>query len=149
MKKTSQFIINAKREDVYSVFMDPMKLAVCIPGCKKIRGISPTQYEALVEVKVQFVPIKIQARGELKEAIENERIVVEMTGKPVGLAGSFSNTLTVTLQSDGSNKTKVDYELDLKMTGKLAAIGDLIMKGSSSKNSTEFVKNVQELFQHS
>lgn len=149
LKKTDQFIIHAKREEVYSVFMDPVKLAVCIPGCKKIKSISPTHYEALVEIRVQFLPIKIQASGELKETAENKKIVVEMTGKPIGLVGSFNNTLTVNLQSTEENDTIVDYEMDLKLLGKLAAFGDLMMKGTSTKNSNEFVKNVQELFQPS
>ncbi|MFT4416458.1 CoxG family protein [Fredinandcohnia humi] len=148
MKTTDTFIVHAKRENVYSVFMDPIKLGACVPGCKKVKPISPRKYEALVEVKVQFVPIKIQGVGELKETVENEKIVVEMKGKPVSLAGSFTNTLTACLKEIEPNKTLVEYEMDYEITGKLAAIGELLMKGSSKKNSEEFVRNVQELFQH-
>ncbi|MFS0861234.1 CoxG family protein [Fredinandcohnia sp. 179-A 10B2 NHS] len=148
MKKTDTFVIHANRESVYSVFMDPIKLGGCIPGCKEVKPISPTKYEALVEVKVQFVPIKIQGIGELKESIENEKIVVEMKGKPVSLAGSFTNTLTAKLKTLEPNKTLVEYEMDYEIEGKLASIGELLMKGSSKKNSEEFVRNVQELFQH-
>ncbi|WP_453989668.1 CoxG family protein [Bacillus nitroreducens] len=148
MKKADQFVVNADRQSVYSVFMDPMKLGPCFPGCKEVKQLSPTKYETLVEVKVQFVPIKIQGVGELKETIENERIVVEMKGKPVSLAGSFTNTLTANLKSIEPNKTLVEYEMDFEMTGKLASIGELLMKGSKNKQSAEFMKNVQELFQH-
>lgn len=148
MKKADKFIVHADRESVYSVFMDPMKLGPCFPGCKKVKQLSPTKYETLVEVKVQFVPIKIQGIGELKESIENEKIVVEMKGKPVSLAGSFTNTLTANLKTIEPNQTLVEYEMDFEMTGKLASIGELLMKGSSNKQSEEFMKNVQELFQH-
>ncbi|MEH7388158.1 SRPBCC domain-containing protein [Bacillus sp. JJ1521] len=149
MKKADQFIIHADRASVYSVFMDPMKLGPCFPGCKEVKQLSPTKYETLVEVKVQFVPIKIQGVGELKESIENEKIVVEMKGKPVSLAGSFTNTLTANLKTIETDKTLVEYEMDFEMTGKLAKVGELLMKGSSNKQSEEFMKNVKELFQHS
>ncbi|MFS0823844.1 CoxG family protein [Bacillus sp. 1P02SD] len=148
MKKADQFIVHADRERVYSVFMDPMKLGRCFPGCKEVKQLSPTKYETLVEVKVQFVPIKIQGVGELKETIENEKIVVEMKGKPVSLAGSFTNTLIANLTSIEPDKTLVEYEMDFEMTGKLAKVGEVLMKGSSNKQSEEFMRNVQELFQH-
>lgn len=146
MKKADKFIVHADRASVYSVFMDPMKLGQCFPGCKEVKQISPTKYETLVEVKVQFVPIKIQGVGELKESIENEKIVVEMKGKPVSLAGSFTNRLTANLKTVEPNQTLVEYEMDLEMTGKLASLGELLMKGSSNKQSEEFMKNVKELF---
>ncbi|WP_077617611.1 CoxG family protein [Bacillus sinesaloumensis] len=146
MKKVDTFVVNADRATVYKVFMDPMKLGPCFPGCKEVKQLSPTTYETLVEVKVQFVPIKILGVGELKESIENERIVVEMKGKPVSLAGSFTNTLTANLKTIEPNKTLVEYEMDFEMTGKLASIGELLMKGSKNKQSAEFMKNVQELF---
>lgn len=149
MKVISQFEIHANISDVWSVFMDPVKLASCVPGCKKIKALSQTTYEALVEVKAQFVPIKIRAIGELKEAVENRKLVVEMHGKPVSFKGSFTNRLVVHLSEFSENMTLVSYEMDIQVTGKLAAIGELLMKGSSSKNSEEFVKNVQDLFQHS
>ncbi|MEH7222345.1 SRPBCC domain-containing protein [Bacillus sp. JJ1566] len=148
MKKANQFIVHADRESVYSVFMDPMKLGPCFPGCKEVKQLSPTKYETLVEVKVQFVPIKIQGVGELKESIENEKIVVEMKGKPVSLAGSFTNTLTANLKTVEPDKTLVEYEMDFELTGKLAKVGEVLMKGSSNKQSEEFMKNVQELFQN-
>lgn len=149
MKKVDKFIVHADRASVYSVLMDPMKLGPCFPGCKEVKQISPTKYETLVEVKVQFVPIKIQGIGELKESIENEKIVVELKGKPVSLAGSFTNTLTANLKTIEPNKTLVEYEMDFEITGKLASIGEILMKGSKNKQSEEFMKNVQELFQHS
>lgn len=148
MKKVDKFIVDADRESVYAVFMDPMKLGPCFPGCKEVIPISPTKYEALVEVKVQFVPIKIQGIGELKESVENEKIVVEMKGKPVKLAGSFTNTLKAQLKTIEQNKTLVEYEMDFELTGKLASIGELLMKGSNNKQSEEFMKNVKDLFQN-
>lgn len=144
-----QFLINANRNDVWEVFMNPEKLATCVPGCKEIKVVSPTRYDAVVELKAQLMKLKFQATGELKNAIEKEQLTVEMTGKPLAMVGLFQNTMTVHLSDAEPGATMVDYEMDIQVSGKLATMGSKLMKGSLSKSAGEFAENVQSLFQHS
>ena len=146
MKLSDSFSIQAKKEDVWSVFMDVEKLSGCVPGCKEVGMTSPTRYEATMEVKVQFMTINFKAVGELKEAIEGEELRVEMTGQPVALAGLFRNQLHLTLQEVSPDVTEVHYDMDLQMTGRLASLGDILMKGTVKKSAAEFAENVQNLF---
>ncbi|MBM7662871.1 carbon monoxide dehydrogenase subunit G [Bacillus mesophilus] len=145
----NQFLIEASQDEVWSVFMDAEKLGKCVPGCKEIMMISPTKYDAVMEVKIQFMTITFQASGELKDAKEKEQITVEMTGKPVALVGLFRNKLIVNLTETENGETLVDYEMDLQLTGRLASLGDILMRGTITKSANEFAENVQKLFQHS
>jgi len=149
MKINNQFVIHAKKDDVWDFFMDAEKLAKCVPGCKEINMISPTKYDSVIDVKIQFMTITFKTRGELLKAIEKERIIVEMNGKSIGLVGSFRNKLSVSLLESGKSETLVDYEMDMQMTGRLASLGKVLMKGTITKSSEEFAENVQRLFQHS
>jgi len=149
MKINNQFIIHAKKEDVWAFFMDAEKLAKCVPGCKEIKMISPTKYDSVIDIKIQFMTIPFNTRGELLKAIDNERIIVEMNGKSIGLVGSFQNRLTVSLIDNGESETLIDYEMDMHLTGKLASLGKVLMKGTITKTAEEFAENVQRIFQHS
>ena len=144
-----QFLIHAGKDEVWSVFMDPIRLGSCFPGCKEINEISPTKYETVFELKAQFITITLQATGELKNAKEKEQLTVEMTGKPVALVGEFRNMMVVNLSETQTGDTLVDYEMDLQMSGRLASMGSRLMKGTLTKSSGEFAENVQRLFQHS
>jgi carbon monoxide dehydrogenase subunit G len=148
MKINNQFTINSKKDDVWNFFMDAEKIAKCVPGCKEITMISPTRYDSVLDVKIQFMTITFKTRGELLKAIDKERIIVEMNGKSVGF-GLFQNKLTVNLMDIETNETLVDYEMDIQVTGRLASLGKVFMKGSITKSSEEFAENVQSLFQHS
>lgn len=147
MKLSDSFSIIASKEEVWSVFMDVEKLSGCVPGCKEITMSSPTRYEASMEVKVQFMTIQFRVTGELKEAVEGESLQVEMTGQPVALAGLFRNQLQLHITEDEPGTTRVHYEMDLQMTGRLASLGDILMKGTVKKTAGEFATNVQTLFQ--
>lgn len=140
------FTIDASRNEVWDLFMDPRQLAGCVPGCGNIALVTPTQYEADMTVKVQFMTIKFKASGHLKEAVQGEQIDVEMTGKPMALAGLFRSRLTVRLVGADGNRTEVQYEMDLQMTGRLASLGEILMRGTIQKSADEFAANVQSMF---
>lgn len=146
MKLADSFTIQASKADVWSVFMDVEKLSGCVPGCKQVDMISPTRYEANMEVKVQFMTIQFRATGELKDAVEGESLQVEMVGQPVALAGLFRNQLQLQLKELEPELTEVSYQMDLQMTGRLASLGDILMKGTVKKSADEFARNVQTLF---
>ncbi|MBM7715958.1 carbon monoxide dehydrogenase subunit G [Bacillus thermophilus] len=146
MKIKDSFTINAAKEDVWTVFMDVEKLASCVPGCQNLVAHSDTEYEADMVVKTKFMTIKFKANGVLADAVEGEELKVEMVGKPMKLAGLFKSKMTVQLEEVEENVTKIHYEMDLQMTGRLATLGDILMKGTVKKSADEFADNVQKLF---
>jgi len=147
MKIADTFTIRAPKPDVWDVFMDVAKLAGCVPGCKDLVARSETEYEADMEVKTKFMTIGFKANGQLKECTEGEELVVEMTGKPMKLAGLFRTKLRVRLQERGGAETEVAYDMDLQMSGRLASLGDVMMRGTVVDSSRQFAANVQRLFE--
>lgn len=146
MKVSDFLVIDAEKQNVWNIFMDVEKLAGCVPGCKDMVALSDTEYEATMEVKTKFMKISFKANGVLKDAVEGEKLIVEMVGKPMKLAGMFKAKMSVGLEEMETNKTKVTYDMDLQMTGRLASLGDVLMKGTVKKSADEFAENVQSLF---
>jgi uncharacterized protein len=146
MKVEDSFVINADKTDVWSIFMDVEKLAGCVPGCQNMVSLSETEYEADMEIKTKFMKIKFKANGILSDAIEGEELNVEMVGKPLKLAGLFKSKMKVKLEESETAQTKVTYIMDLQMTGRLASLGDVLMKGTVKKSANEFADNLQALF---
>ncbi|MCM3761100.1 SRPBCC domain-containing protein [Alkalihalobacillus oceani] len=146
MKLKDFFTINAPKENVWEVFMNVEKLASCVPGCENMIALSDTEYEADMDVKTKFMKIRFKANGRLKDMVEGEELNVEMVGKPMKLAGLFKTKLKVQLEEVEQGQTKVTYDMDLQMTGRLASLGDVLMKGTVKKSGDEFAENVQALF---
>ncbi|TLS51595.1 hypothetical protein FE782_13905 [Paenibacillus antri] len=146
MKIADSFTIPAPKSAVWDVFMNVEKLAGCVPGCRDMTALSDTEYEADMEVKTKFMTIAFKANGRLKGFAEGEELTVEMTGKPTKLAGLFRTKLKVRLQERAEAETEVEYDMDLQMSGRLASLGDVMMKGTVTESSREFARNVQRLF---
>ncbi|WP_255363041.1 CoxG family protein [Sporosarcina sp. P33] len=117
-----------------------------MPGCEGLVALSDKEYEADMVVKTMFMTIKFKANGILKDSVEGEEMNVEMVGKPMKLAGLFKTKMNITLDEVGDTETKITYAMDLQMTGRLATLGDVLMKGTIKKSANEFAENVQTLF---
>jgi carbon monoxide dehydrogenase subunit G len=147
MKLNGSVIVNAPIEQVWNLFMDPTQLCRVIPGCEQARQLDPTHYEAVLSVKVQFMTIRSNARGTLLHAQAPEHMVVELMGEPISMAGAFRALVSIDLIAIAGT-TDVKYEMDLTMLGRLASLGEAIIRSTSRQLTAQFANNVSQLFNH-
>lgn len=145
MKLNGAVTVNAPQEEVWQLFMDPVQLCRVIPGCEQARQLDETHYEAVLSVKVQFMTIRSKARGTLLEAEAPRHLVGELLGEPITMAGAFRARLTIDLAAAGS-ATDVRYAMDLTMLGRLASLGEAIVRSTSQQLTQQFAENVSKLF---
>jgi hypothetical protein len=146
MKIKDSFTINAPKSDVWDIFQDIDKLAAWMPGCKSMKTISETEYEAEMEVKTRFMTVTFTANGQIKDKVEGEEMLVEIVGTPMKLAGLFKTRMKAQFREVSPSETEVVYEMDLQMMGRLASLGDVLMKGVVKKSANEFADNVRNHF---
>ena len=145
MKLKGEVTVNASQEEVWQLFLDPTQLCQVIPGCEQARQLDETHYEAVLSVKVQFMTIRSRAQGTLLEAEAPHHLVGEMIGEPLSMAGAFRARLTIDLVQVDST-TNVEYEMELTMLGRLASLGEAIIRSTSKHLTAEFAENVAQLF---
>jgi carbon monoxide dehydrogenase subunit G len=145
MKLNGSVTVAAPQERVWQVFIDPAQLCKIIPGCEKAHQLDDTHYEALLTVKVQFMTIRSKARGTLLEAEAPHHMVGELVGEPVTMAGAFRMRVTVDLLPQG-HATVVRYVMDLTLLGRLASLGEAIVRSTSQQLTRQFAENIAALF---
>ena len=139
MEMNGSHVIPASREKVWEALNDPDVLAACIPGCKELEKKSDTEMSATVVAKVG--PVKATFKGEvtLKNLNPPDSYSIVGEGKG-GIAGFAKGGADVTL-SDADQGTKLDYKVDAKVGGKLAALGSRLIDSTAKKLDGEFFDN--------
>jgi len=148
MKLNGEVIVNAPIEMVWNLFKDPKQLCWVIPGCEQAQQLDETHYEAVLSVKVQFMTIRSNARGTLLQAQPPQHLVVELMGEPMAMAGAFRARVSIDLTAIASDATNVKYEMDLTMLGRLASLGEAIVRSTSRQLTAQFANDVSQLFNH-
>lgn len=144
MRIQDTFVVAAPVETVWDMLIDPARLGQCLPGCESIRRLDDTHYEATIAVKIQFMTLRFFARGELTEMDPPRHLTAVMDGKPTALAGVFRAELEADL-APAAGGTEIAYELNLQLTGRLASLGEAIMRKTVEQSAREFVANVRAL----
>jgi len=145
MKLQGSVTVDASQEKVWKVFLDPTQLCKVLPGCEGARQLDATHYEAVMSIKVQFMTIRSRAKGTLLQADAPHHMVGELVGEPVSMAGAFRARVTIDLVPKG-NATTVQYAMDLTMLGRLASLGEAMVRKTSQQLSREFADNISALF---
>ena len=137
MKMTGEEVIAAPRQAVWDALNDPDILKQCITGCQEVRKKSDTEFEAKVTAKVG--PVKASFVGDVKLSKLNppRSYVISGEGKG-GVAGFAKGSATVNLSDTGDAATKLSYDVDAQVGGKLAQIGSRLIDSTAKKMANEF-----------
>lgn len=136
MKLSDEIRIEAPRERVYAALNDPEILKRAIPGCQALERMSPTELTATVAAKIGPVKATFKGRVTLSDLNPPESYTIAGEGKG-GAAGFAKGSAKVTLTEDGA-ATRLRYEVNADVGGKLAQVGARLIEGSSKKLAQEF-----------
>jgi len=136
MKMSGEEIIAASRETVWKALNDPHVLKQSIPGCEAITKHSDTQMEARVTVKVG--PVKAGFTGIVNLSDLNPPNSYRISGEGKGIAGLANGGADVRLEDADGGGTKLSYDVDAQVGGKLAMLGSRLIDSTARSLATQF-----------
>ena len=136
MQMSGERTIAADRAKVWAALNDADVLKDCIPGCQEMQKTSPTEFEAKVTQKVGPVKANFAGAVELTDIVEGESYRITGKGKG-GAAGGASGGAKVRLE-EVPEGTRLAYDVDAKVTGKLAQLGGRLIDGFAKKMADDF-----------
>lgn len=140
----NEVVLEASPEDVWTAINDVELLKSSIPGCESLERLDDGKLSATVKLKVG--PISARFKGIVQfvdiEAPDSFRIVGEGQG---GIAGFAKGGARVRLTPE-ENTTRLSYEVDAEIGGKIAQLGSRLIDGVAKKLSEQFFQNFRAAF---
>ncbi|MEM8597250.1 MAG: carbon monoxide dehydrogenase subunit G [Pseudomonadota bacterium] len=140
MDMTGERVIPAPRSEVWAALNDPEVLKASIQGCTDFDKTADDAFSATVKQKVGPVSATFKGAVTLSDIVEGERYTITGEGKG-GAAGFAKGGATVVLEDvdvDGQTGTKLSYEANAKVGGKLAQLGSRLIDGFARKMADDF-----------
>ena len=142
MKLSGSYQINLKKQKVWEALNDPDVLKKSIPGCEEFKKNSDTEFTAKATNKIGPFNASFTGDIKLKEINAPNSYVIEGSGNsPVGFA---SGTAKVNLE-DNENGTKLIYEVNANVGGKIAQVGSRLIDMTAKKMADIFFGKFSEL----
>lgn len=136
--------IGADRETVWKHLNSAETLMACIPGCQELTGSPEEGFDAVVVQKVGPVKAKFRGRVEISDITPMQSYRLSGEGKG-GVAGFARGGAFVTLSDGEEGGTLLTYEVEARVGGKLAQLGNRIILGFARKMIAKFFKRFGEV----
>lgn len=144
MKIADQFTVQAPVEKVWDFLQDIPRVAECMPGVEEVREVGPDEYEGKLKVKVGPIGAAFGGRVRIVEREAPRRMVAEVSGDDRTSATAVKATFTGVLEPEGEAATRIAYDLDVTLRGRLAQFGSAVVQGTAKKMAAEFARRLQE-----
>ena len=142
MKLSGSYQINLEKQKVWEALNDPEILKQTIPGCEEFIKNSDTQFTAKATNKIG--PFNASFTGDIELADLDPPNSYKISGSGNSPVGFASGEATVKLENY-ENGTKLIYEVEANVGGKIAQVGSRLIDMTAKKMADIFFGNFSEL----
>jgi uncharacterized protein len=136
MEMTGERLIQASREIVWAGLNDPDVLRRSIDGCETLDKLSDTQMTA--KVVARLGPVKAKFGGRVSLSDLDPPNGYTLTGEGNGAGAGFAKGVAKVRLADENGATRLTYEVQADVSGKIAQIGSRLIEGSAKKMAADF-----------
>jgi len=145
MKFSGELTVKAPRAEVYKAVRDARFFASCVDGVHDLVETAPDTYTAVFETKVAYMKFKFNITVRVVRAEEPRQIEARVEGTPLGIVGRLTAT-SVTTISEAGDETKIAYDVDAALTGKLGSLGQPVLRSKSKEMERQFAARLAARF---
>lgn len=141
MEMNGSRVIAADRETVWKHLNSAETLQACIPGCQELEGSPEEGFQATVVQKVG--PVKATFKGEVTLQDVNAPESYKLVGEGKGGVAGFAKGGAVVKLTEVEGGTELSYDVEAKVGGKLAQLGNRIVNGFAKKMVDAFFERFE------
>lgn len=145
MKVTGELKVCAPREAVFDKIQDARFFASCVDGVHELTEVDPTHYDALFETKIAYMKFSFKLSVAITRKEPPSNIETTIEGTPLGIVGRLASASKTYLTQDG-DETKIAYEIDAALTGKLGSLGQPVLRSKAREMEKQFITRLAEAF---
>jgi hypothetical protein len=145
MKLSGQLTVPAPRAAVFDALRDARLFASCVEGVRDLQEIDATHYRAVMETRVAYIKFKFDVAIEVTRVDAPDVIEAKIEGTPHGIVGRLS-AASVTTLAEESDGTRIAYEIDAALTGRLGSLGQPVIRSKAKEMERQFAARLSEAF---
>ena len=146
MKLTSEQLLPVSQRLAWEALNDTGMLTAAIPGCESITPSEGGDAESFDLVMVAAIgPVKAKFKGKLNVGDLQPPYAYTLRFEGSGGAAGFGKgSASVRLEAVGANETKLIYDANAQVGGKIAQVGSRLVDMAARKIANNFFSNFTE-----
>jgi len=128
----------------WDFLIDINRFSACLPGIEEVKQIDDKTFEGALAAAVGPISGKFSFRSTIVESRPPDQMVVRTEGTDSVTKSIVNADMTVDLRKLTDNKTQMDYKADVKIKGRLAILGDMVLRATATLILQEFARRLHK-----
>jgi uncharacterized protein len=128
----------------WDFLIDINKFSTCLPGIEEVKQIDDKTFEGVLAATVGPISGKFSFRSTIVESRPPEQMLVRTEGTDSVTKSAVNADMTVDLQKLSEEKTQMQYKADVKIKGRLAILGDMVLRATATLILQEFARRLHK-----
>ncbi|MBM2812588.1 MAG: hypothetical protein HW416_3347 [Chloroflexi bacterium] len=143
MHFTEQLNVPVSVPEAWDFIWQVKRVAACLPGCVGVDEVVPQKsYLAHFQDHVGPYKVAFDLDVEIKDVQLEKSITLHASGKDPKMGISQRVDLAVSLREAGPQNTILDVEADVEVLGKVATLGQFVVKRKAAEIVKQFTQNI-------
>jgi uncharacterized protein len=135
-----EVVLPADRATVWARLNDAETLKASIPGCESLEKLSDNELQAVAKIRIGPVSARFKGKVNLSDLDPPNSYRISGQGDG-GIAGFAKGGANVKLSDADGGGTKLSYDVDAQIGGKIAQLGGRLIDSTAKKLADEFFSN--------
>jgi uncharacterized protein len=131
-------------QKAWDFLIDINKFSTCLPGIDEVKQIDDKTFDGIISATVGPISGKFSFRSTIVESRPPEQMVVRTEGTDSVTKSTVNADMTVDLRSISDAKSQMDYQADVKIKGRLAILGDMVLRATATLILQEFTRRLRQ-----
>ena len=136
--------LNVPVQQVWEFLIDINKFSNCLPGIDEVKQIDDKTFDGIISATVGPMSGKFNFRSTIVDSRPPEQMVVRTEGTDSVTKSIVNADMTVDLRSISQTKSQMDYRADIKIKGRLAILGDMVLRATATLILQEFTRRLHK-----
>ena len=128
----------------WDFLIDINKFSTCLPGIEEVKQIDDKTFEGVLAAAVGPISGKFSFRSTIVESRPPDQMVVRTEGTDSVTKSTVNADMTVDLRNVSADKTEMKYRADVKIKGRLAILGDMVLRATATLILQEFARRLHK-----
>jgi carbon monoxide dehydrogenase subunit G len=143
MKFEHSVVIGAPKDEVKRFLDDVPAAASCLPGVEDVREVEAGLYEGRIRVRIGPLGLNISGRGRVEQNEGSDKWKIEAEGRDGRAGAGVKASLDGNLKEIEAARTEVSFIADVQFSGRLAELGQPLIRRKASSIVEEFAENLR------
>lgn len=147
MNFSGQVLVNAAPAEVWALLMDPQRLAALVPGVEEVTQIDDHTFDGTISATVGPMSGKFVLRATIVDSVPPGELTARVQGSDSVTKSVLESDVVMTLAETAAGATDFSYRTSINIKGRLAILGEMVLRATTSLMLEEFGKRLQREFQ--